>query len=73
MKTYSQCKISKDSKLQVAWIPSEFAVKGKTVKIKIDGTWDDGYRVEEVYKTESRESVERDERAYKKQRQRTDI
>jgi hypothetical protein len=35
--------------IDVAWIPSAYAVKGKTVKIrKKDGSWENGWRVVSV-------------------------
>ena len=51
---YVQCKMTKHVKdrlkyLDTSWIPKKFAQKDRSLKLKIDGEWDDGWIVEEVY------------------------
>ena len=41
---WKQCKMTKGTLCQTAWIPSKFAVVGKYLRIKDD----DGWKVEEV-------------------------
>jgi len=54
MKTqmYTQCVMhlpaEDGTRIHTAWIPAEFAKRGKTVSIKIDGSWVNGYKVIEV-------------------------
>lgn len=52
---YVQCKLSKaignmQRKFEISYIPSKYAIKGKILKIEIDGVWEDGWNVTEVYK-----------------------
>ena len=54
---------------QVAWIPEQFAVVGKYVKI-LD---EDGWRVQEVGSRQSEEYLQDHERDWKGHRQRTDV
>ena len=49
---YTQCvmhlAVGEALQIHTAWIPAEFAKKGKTVKIRIDGKWVNGLKVVEV-------------------------
>lgn len=49
--THKQCDLTRDGWKDTAWLPARFAVTGKTVKIKVDGAWQDGWRVVRVYPT----------------------
>lgn len=44
--TYTQCRLKKNNSYQVCWIDSNHATKGKTLKIKVDNEWQDGWVVE---------------------------
>ena len=66
---YTQCLISKGNKTQVSWIPKKFALKNKVVKLKVDGKWDDGWLIKEVY-TEGL-ITQTSEQAVKKHKKRT--
>lgn len=54
---YKQCKlvffrndgISIGCRTQVSWIPADYAVKGKYIKLKEDGMWSDDWKVSEIY------------------------
>ncbi len=49
---YRQCRLQKGNTHQMSWIPEEFAVKGKIIKLRDeDGVWDDGWKVNEAYST----------------------
>lgn len=78
--TYRQCRLHKqmDGKrtmVQVAWIPSQFATQGRTLKIRDrDGEWINGWKVIDIgsfTKTE-RETNEATQR-HKHQRRASDI
>lgn len=69
MQTYTQCRLGKGKKQQVAWIPSEFAKKHKSLKIKDE----DGWRVIGVGATVKENYLRRYERSYLDQRQASDI
>jgi len=73
MNTYTQCKITKENKHRIAWIPSRYAILETIIKIRIDGLWKDGWQVAEVYGTSSKEHVEAHERDFRKQRKASDI
>lgn len=59
---YDQTKIS--CRWEVAWIPSQFAVKGKSIRIKNWGDKVDEWIVYEVYGTAPAERIEKHERDY---------
>lgn len=53
-KTYQQCQLLKKhshgTSIQVSYIPTKYARKGDTLKIKKDdGEWENGWVVEEVF------------------------
>jgi hypothetical protein len=55
---YTQCRLLSDDTETVAWIPNEFAVKGKLLAIRQpDGTWKQGFVVKETYSTLPAEQV----------------
>jgi hypothetical protein len=47
---YRQCRLNKSGMLdQVSWIPEQFAVLGKVLKLRNEGgEWDDGWVVKNV-------------------------
>jgi len=50
-----QCMLTRTSKYgsqeqQIAWLPDEFSVEGKTVDVKFRNEWLDGWTVAKVYK-----------------------
>ena len=49
---YRQCLLRRGEAEQVAWIPTTFAVVGKTLRLLCGGGWGDGFRVVEVYPAE---------------------
>ena len=81
--TYTQVKLTKQIEngvggvigilTDVAWIPSEFAVIGKKVKIKYDTGWDSGWVVSGVYHTMDRILVVQNETLYKRTRKHSDV
>lgn len=69
METYTQCRLQRGTTQQVAWIPSEFAVRGKYIRIKSV----DGWRVTSVGAEQSAEYVREYERDFRYQREASDI
>lgn len=45
MNKYVQCKLSKNNVVEVAFIPKEFAVIGRVLKIRDGETWKNGWVV----------------------------
>lgn len=71
--THRQCKLRAGSTITYSWIPSKYAVKGEYLALKNDeGTWENGWLVEEVWGERKSIDVLAHEEAYKKQRERTD-
>jgi hypothetical protein len=75
---HTQCKLSKDEDGRVvnytAWIPDDVAVVGRTVKLKEDdGTWSEGWRVDERYTTLPYTVVAERSQDYKRTRKASDI
>jgi len=86
--THTQVKLQKQMFEQVTWVPSQFAKKGKYLKLRTvsggdlfgeDGcvvsetSWDDSWKVTEVYNTKSTEEVREHSRDYRTQRRASDI
>ena len=59
--------------ISTAWIPQQFAKKGKQLKMKIDGSWQYGWYVADVFATRTEEYVLKNERNYRKQREYSDV
>jgi len=45
---YRQCKLQRDNCYQTSYIPEEFAIKGKVLKLRENDVWIDGWKVIEV-------------------------
>ena len=45
---HRQCKLIKGDATTVSWLPEEFAIVNKLVKLKDNGVWVDGWKVEFV-------------------------
>lgn len=58
---FRQCKLQKDNRVLVSWIPDKFAKIGKLLRLKED----DGWKVIEVYDSMSEDRVKAYSRAYK--------
>ena len=71
---HCQCYLRKGPVATTAWIPEEFAVIGRPIKLrKRGGEWDDGWVVEEVGARRLSTEVADREQDWKKQRQASDI
>ena len=57
----------------VSWIAEKFAVEGKTLDFKQNGTWDRGWKVEKTYGRQSAEDAIANSQLYKSHRKGTDI
>lgn len=66
---YTQCRLIRGRTKQVAWIPTELAVKGKVLEIKGERGW----RVIGVGATVDESYVKEHERDYLKQREASDV
>lgn len=50
---YCQCRLQKKNTHQTSYIPEEYAVKGKFIKLRDgEGVWDDGWEVMSVVRSE---------------------
>lgn len=72
---YVQCSLQKGNTHHMAWIPEQFAVVNKFIKIKNENdTWDDGWQV--TYASENKlgaEAANQASQMYKKTRKASDI
>jgi len=66
--TYTQCQLVRESKIDVAWIPSKFAEVGKYLEI----SGQDGWLVTAVGSIKPAQAVRDFEREHLKTRKRTD-
>jgi hypothetical protein len=74
MKYFKQCKLKKDKTTTTSWIPEKYAKVGKSLELKNDDIWENGWVVAEVFtKRKSEEAVIRDADAFKKMRTMTDV
>jgi hypothetical protein len=48
MSHHRQCKLVKGDATTVSWIPEKFAQEGEYLKLKDNGVWEDGWKVEFV-------------------------
>lgn len=75
---YVQCLLTKNVNVgnlkTISWIPSQFAEKYRVLKLQSDdGSWSDGWLVQEIYGTNSAEFILTHERDFAKQRKASDI
>lgn len=72
---YKQCHLQKGETHHMAWIPEQFAVVGKFVKIKNnDGSWNDGWQVKAASEgVQSASDADRLSQVHKKTRRASDI
>ena len=71
--TYTQCALVKNGAVEVAWIPTKFANKGKHIKLKQDEGWDDGWLVQETYTKQEAQYLIEHGQDYKHTRRASDI
>jgi hypothetical protein len=64
-KLYIQSELNKGNKIIIAWIPEEFAVIGKVLKIKDYSRWEDGWTVVKIYGTKNLEHIELSEKTFR--------
>jgi hypothetical protein len=72
---YRQCELKRENQHLVSWIPKEYAIKGKYLKLKSqDGEWEDGWEVEYVGEKDMPENVlDFQSQDYKRTRKASDI
>ena len=74
---YTQCLLrkptSKGYKERVAFIPTNMAKAGKTVEVKIDDCWENGWIVTKTYATVSWDYLQPRERDHLSQRSASDV
>lgn len=75
MTHYTQCKLknSATNVITVSWIPKKFAVKGRFLRLKDNGTWTDGWEVIEVWTTKPEDQVLPYRDDYRSWREVTDV
>jgi hypothetical protein len=71
--THRQCKLQKGSKIYFTWIPQKYAVKGKNLRIKMNGEWETGWVVVDVWGSIKSLEIEKRQYEHKHHRDRTDI
>lgn len=76
---YVQCRLQRHRvdgfpAYKVSWIPEKFAETGRMLKIKVDGSWEKGWKVVDVWGGRlSREEINNRSRYYLTQRRSSDI
>lgn len=71
---YRQCVLKKQSVTTTSWLPEKFAKQGKVLKLKNDGVWDNGWKVDQVGSRRVLEDEVRERsQDYKHQREASDI
>lgn len=74
LEMHKQCLLERNGSKQVVWIPQEFAVKDRTLRIKEDGKWTNGWIVGEVFDVAiASDVIQKRERDFKTHRRATDI
>lgn len=54
---YTQCKLQNGTLTHTAWIPSQFAVVGLSLRLRYNGLWVNGWIVREAWQTVPEEQV----------------
>ena len=66
---YSQCYLTRDdkgkTKIQVAWIPEKYATAKNVIQLKVNGKWQNGWVVTDVYGNRSEDSIQKSEQAFR--------
>lgn len=74
MNYYKQCLLKKKSRPLIAWLPEQFAKHKKVLELKNDDQWENGWKVEVVYKIRlSEEQLRERSQDYKHTREASDI
>jgi hypothetical protein len=77
IKYYVQCRMEKKTdtgtKIHVAWIPEKFAQVDRWIKLKLDGVWENHWRVAETWEKKDEAYVLGQERDYLHQRDVSDV
>lgn len=71
--TYTQVRLTRGNTHLTTWIPSQFAVCNRYLKLKVDGAWQDGWRVLSCGAEQPEEYVTAHERDYRTQREASDV
>jgi len=70
----NQCKLERNGSTYSAFIDSKHAIVGKVVDIRVDGEWQRGWIVLDVYQPAvAADTVQARERDYKSHRRATDV
>lgn len=69
----TQCRLTKDNRTEVAFIPSKYAVEGSYIRIKQNKVWSDGWLVAQAYNSLPDYLVKANSQEYKSHRKVTDI
>jgi hypothetical protein len=74
---YVQCRMRRETRPGIhqsltSWIPEKFAEKGRILRLKNRGEWEDGWEVVETWTRREAEKVEAGERDHLKQREVSD-
>jgi len=64
---------NKNFKYRVGWIPERFAQKGRVLKLKIDGKWDNGWKVIDTWQKRTKEEITERSQDYRHTRRFSDI
>lgn len=54
---YTQCQLEKGRLATVVWIPQQFAVLGKKLRVRHADGWDGGWEVRQVYRSLERREI----------------
>lgn len=46
---YKQCMMTNNGRTMMRWIPENFAIKGKILKIKTEDGWENGWIIDTVF------------------------
>lgn len=75
---YVQCRLKRKVRRgifqsMVSWLSDRFAAKGRILRLKNRGGWEDGWEVVETWTRREAEKVEAGERDHLKQREVSDV
>lgn len=47
--TFRQCEVRRGNAIRLTWIPAEYAVEGRNLRLRDNGKWSEGWLVVSVY------------------------
>lgn len=68
-KQYRQCRLQRGNAVRVSWLPAQYAVEGRVLKLRDNDVWSNGWIVKDAYRESDRAVAPDTRRAVRNHRQ----